>query len=1461
MARRLARARLPPEFRLETLETRVLFSADTPFSALAPGVPEAAQLVASVSGVDGTEVYASEAALSPRELVIIDAGVPDLDVLLTGLTRHGEAGPHVVVLEAGEDALGRLGEILAGQTGLSAVHLISHGAEGTLELGGERVTTLDLLAHAEQIAGWRDAFADGADMLLYGCDVAATAEGRSFVDTLARLTGTDVAASTDTTGALARGGDWQLEYARGEVGREMPLSAALRANYDATLDIYTVMNYNNDGSGSLREAINLANSNGAADTILFDRVGTIELTTELPAIESEIVINALTHADNSGKPGVVLDGDLGPTSGMDGLILANGSAGSAIRGLMIVDFSADGIVLFDTNDIEIESNYIGTDGVNALGNDIGIYVEESFNFRIGGTNGGGTNVISGNDYTGVYLSTEATGGTVQSNYIGTDAIADAAVANGFGVLLGDGARDNTIGGVGSGNVISGNVEGIRLSDASNNDIQGNYIGTDKDGLKSIANTGGGVHVENGSANNRIGGAGFVGSAGAKGNLISGNGGSGVSILGADTDGNVVQGNLIGLTLSGDVALGNTRGIVVEGGASDTLIGGDASAEEHNIVAGSFGGDGVRVSGSGTDGTRLLGNHIGLNKLGDGTLSNGESGVRIDGGASNTTIGGTYANARNVISANFFHGVHVTGAGTADTLLQGNYIGLDASGTRNFGNLRDGVMIAGGATATIIGGTTAASANVIRANGAAGIAVADTTSTGNAFLGNSIAVNTGLGIDLGTTGTDANDPGDADAGANDLQNSPTLSRAGTDRVGSIEIAGTVDSTPNTDFRVEFFGSGSADPSGRGEADRYLGFALVSTDISGVASFDDSMSATLADGEFVSATSTALDDGGKPGSTSEFSANVVAQEINQAPNFHAAGMSAFTSHDIAIDAYGAVSVTTADVNSDGELDVLSASFLDDWITWYENDGGESFTIHPIDTDANFPRSVTTADVNGDGKLDVLSASELGDRIVWYENDGSESFTAHDIATDADSALSVTTADVDGDGDVDVLSASFDDDRVVWYENDGSGNFTAHDIATDANGAASVTTADVDGDGDVDVLSASELDDRIVWYENDGSENFTAHDIATDADGAVFVVTADVDGDGDVDVLSASTRDDRIVWYENDDSENFTAHDIATDAEGARSVTTADVDGDGDVDVLSASEQDDRIVWYENDGSESFTTHDIAADADEAHSVTTADVDGDGDVDVLSASVGDHRIVWYENNPSTLDANPTFVEGGPAVVLDADVDVSDVELDALEGGNGNYAGAEVSLMRTGAANAEDVFGFVDGNGLTLVGGNLIKNSQIVAVFDTGSTAGELVVRFTDAGGEIPTTADVENVVQQITYANASVSPPASVQLEWLLDDGNSGAQGVGGPQTATSGTRVTITQINDTPVITSAASALVAENTTAVLTVTSTDPDTGDSATYSIAGWADAALFSINPHQRRAELRRRSRLRGPC
>ena len=168
-----------------------------------------------------------------------------------------------------------------------------------------------------------------------------------------------------------------------------------------------------------------------------------------------------------------------------------------------------------------------------------------------------------------------------------------------------------------------------------------------------------------------------------------------------------------------------------------------------------------------------------------------------------------------------------------------------------------------------------------------------------------------------------------------------------------------------------------------------------------------------------------------------------------------------------------VFAADINGDGYVDILSASDGDDTLAWYENlDGLGTFGPKQIITQTlDQPRYVITADLDGDGDMDVLSLSLASDLVVWYENlDGLGTFSAANLISDqVDLPQSVIAVDLDGDGDLDVLSASRNDNKVAWYENtDGQGNFGPQQIISNTILVPiTVFAADLDGDGDMYIL----------------------------------------------------------------------------------------------------------------------------------------------------------------------------------------------------------------------------------------------------------------------------------------------------------------------------------------------------------------------------------------------------------
>jgi VCBS repeat protein/type IX secretion system substrate protein len=361
-------------------------------------------------------------------------------------------------------------------------------------------------------------------------------------------------------------------------------------------------------------------------------------------------------------------------------------------------------------------------------------------------------------------------------------------------------------------------------------------------------------------------------------------------------------------------------------------------------------------------------------------------------------------------------------------------------------------------------------------------------------------------------------------------------------------------------------------------------------------------------------------------------------------------------------GASSVCLADFDGDGDLDLASSSMYDDKIAWYRNlDGSGTFSTElVITTTAMEAMSVCAADLDGDGDQDILAASRANNMVAWYENaNGLGSFGAAQVlANDENGIARVLAADLDHDGDLDVLTAAYNDDRVAWYMNmDGQGTFSPRIVITTAtNEPTFIATADIDGDGDLDLLSSSSLDGKIAWYANqNGSGIFGGQQIIAYQSLARCVAAADIDGDGDLDVLSTANGTDRVAWYENTDGAG-TFGEINTISIGMNDpqcLTVADLDWDGDNDVVAISFHDDKVFGYENiDGNGTFDSQQMSVTADGGIFVTSGDLDGDGDTDVVSASRYDDTIAWYRNDapppPAWLGLTPVMdvipANGGP-------------------------------------------------------------------------------------------------------------------------------------------------------------------------------------------------------------------------
>ena len=726
---------------LEKLETRLLFSAELPYivdgliginGAVIGGDHAQQSSLLNTTAANNTVAAAEldQAAIQDKvHLVIIDPATPDYESIISDLDRQVDRY-EVFVLDANQDGLTQIGQLLELYDNVSAVHLFSHGSDGQVALGNASVGIADLWANADSVAQWQDSFTANADLLIYGCDIAASETGQNFLDTLSQLSGADVAASIDTTGAALSGGNWQLEYSTGSIDTSIAVSAALQDNYQHSLATYTVTTLADTGAGSLRQAIIDANANGGGDTIVFAVSGNIRVQSALPDITDQVSIDATTAPGYSGQPLVALDG--ASVAGGDGLRLMAGSDGSSISGLLIVHFNGSGIVINSSDNHVVSQNYIGTDGSMPAGNSgYGIDIELSNGNLIGGITQSERNVISGNGLAGIHIYGSAVSNQVYNNYIGTTASGNLAVGNNAGgINIANGASANYIGGNGYGNLISGNNQfGVNIEGPTTtaNTVSANIIGTNAAGTVALANLGDGVRVVFSAHNNIIGG-----NSVNEGNLISGNGGDGIEIGGNGASSNVVLGNLIGTNFSGTAAIGNgSSGVLIHNGAQNNKIG-DGVAGSGNIISGNV--NGIYIYGVNSTGNSILGNNIGTSSTGAQAIGNTSNGIYVYDSGSNI-IGGSLANERNVISGNAGSGIQIRGSVSTNNVIQGNYIGINSAGVAALGNI-NGILLNLGANNTQIGGKNPGEGNLISGN-LIGIGLTDSGTNYNSIYGNYI----------------------------------------------------------------------------------------------------------------------------------------------------------------------------------------------------------------------------------------------------------------------------------------------------------------------------------------------------------------------------------------------------------------------------------------------------------------------------------------------------------------------------------------------------------------------------------------------------------------------------------------------------------------------------------------------------------------------------------------------------
>ncbi len=362
-------------------------------------------------------------------------------------------------------------------------------------------------------------------------------------------------------------------------------------------------------------------------------------------------------------------------------------------------------------------------------------------------------------------------------------------------------------------------------------------------------------------------------------------------------------------------------------------------------------------------------------------------------------------------------------------------------------------------------------------------------------------------------------------------------------------------------------------------------------------------------------------------------------------------AWTSQSIEPSLPGVNHLAVADVDMDGDPDVIGSGGGADQVWWFENQGrGVAWTPHLVDGAFVDPWRVQGGDIDDDGDTDIVAAGHGDGEISWFENVGGAGIVwlEHSVDATLAGASSVFVYDLDRDGDRDILGTGADADTLAWWENasgDGS-TWNRFDLDTGFDGALDLQVTHQDPDRDPHQLGPPELAGDVARWENiDGDATvWDRHSLDAGVSGVTAIDVADLDGDGDPELLAAAAGSDDLLWWENRDlhrSIDFPWFGWYVDSAAVPWVVV-DYDRDMDLDIIGYHSGEESPMFYENeDGAgQSWDDDDLATNAntlDYVNDVLVADVDADGDLDVVANN--NDGCFWF-NDYSTYSYNTSRI-----------------------------------------------------------------------------------------------------------------------------------------------------------------------------------------------------------------------------
>lgn len=358
--------------------------------------------------------------------------------------------------------------------------------------------------------------------------------------------------------------------------------------------------------------------------------------------------------------------------------------------------------------------------------------------------------------------------------------------------------------------------------------------------------------------------------------------------------------------------------------------------------------------------------------------------------------------------------------------------------------------------------------------------------------------------------------------------------------------------------------------------------------------------------------------------------------------------------------------ADINGDSFADVVSLDWFTGEIAWYQNVNGQgNFSPRKqITENLIYPDKLICADMDGNGSIDIVVKSNS--TVLWIKNLGNQGSFGLPLQIDQNEQIAdFSITDFNGDNLMDILVTTTYG-KISWYMNNGQGTFShLKPIDNSVDGNNLVLAADLDGDSDKDIIASDYTKSLISWYENTNglgatglAKTINKPELTGPADLKVF----DADGNGKDDLFVASKTDDAIYIFEkNQRTNNYTPARKIADVDSPTSVCLSDLDRDGKADIVTCAEQTGKISWSKNLGNNQFNMAEIIADfSTGASCIFSADLDKDGDNDILVTSIWANRLSWFENNGAGIFSQEKMISDQLAGATD--ISIADIDKNGL-------------------------------------------------------------------------------------------------------------------------------------------------------------------------------------------------------